>query len=231
MFANSNYKTEKRKQQASTSYSYPPSKSPRISQKDTQSEPEQTVSVMTTQIHGSVSRWVKAQSCDTFKNLKENQQFVVLVSSCKKSADLSVGIRCNACKKDIGLHRKNTSSPYQISNWTRHIKSCKKLTTKPASHQQPLEKFLTTTETSSYLDSTDCGQTCDMSLSSTAEGSLEVSSPILPEKWGHENNSLTSDLLESSKPLVESSQVFQGAPPSEAIIPIKGGAHLKSVVD
>ena len=187
---------------------------------------------MTTQIRGSVSRWVKAQSCDTLKFFKENQKFVVLVSSCKKSGDLSVVIRCNACKKDIGLHRKNTSSPYVISNWIRHIKSCKKLTTKPASHQQPLEKFLTTTDTSSYLDSTyDCGQTSDMSLSSTAEGSLEVSSPTLPEKRGRENNSLTSDLLESFKPLVESSQVFQGAPPSEAIVPIEGGAHSKSVVD
>ena len=38
-------------------------------------------------------------------------------------------IRCNACKKDIGLHRKNVS-PYLISNWTRHIKVCKKLKNK-----------------------------------------------------------------------------------------------------
>ena len=36
---------------------------------------------------------------------------------------------------------------------------------------------------------------------------------------------------ETSKPQAESSQIFQEAPPSKAIVPIEGGAHSNNVID
>ena len=127
-------------------------------------------------------------------------------------------------------------SPYLISNWTRHIKVCKKLKTKPANYQQPLGKFLTARDTSSCLesDNTDTGQTSDLLFSPAAVGSLEGSSPL--HLSGEENNiiavqSLMSHPHETSKPQAESSQIFQEAPPSKAIVPIGGWAHCNGVID
>ena len=107
-------KSRKCRQQCSSSSSYPLSKSVQSSKGDAMSDLGSSVSKVTKQIRGSISRWVKAQSC----NLKENQHFVVIVSDHQKSGDISAVIRCNARKKDISLHRKNNESPYLLSNWT-----------------------------------------------------------------------------------------------------------------
>lgn len=69
-------KQKKRKQQASGNVFYHhPTKSPRVATtiNDPQPEPELTLSMVTTQIRGSISRWVKAQTCDTLRNVKENE--------------------------------------------------------------------------------------------------------------------------------------------------------------
>ena len=115
----------------------------------------------------------------------------------------------------------------------------KKLKTKPANYQQPLGKFLTARDTSSCLesDNTDTGQTSALLFSPAAVGSLEGSSPIhLSGEGGEQNNiiavqSLMSHPHETSKPQAESSQIFQEAPPSKAIVPIGGGAHCNGVID
>ena len=71
-------KQKKRGQQAFSNSTYPPSKSPRIAEEDIQSEPAPSVSKVTNQIRGSISRWVKAQSCDMFNQLKENQPLFLI---------------------------------------------------------------------------------------------------------------------------------------------------------
>ena len=94
----SNQKARKRQASNSSSYIYTQSKSPRIAEDNLPCESTLTV---TTQICGCISRWIKAQTCDTLKH------FVVVVSDYKQSGDISVVVRCNALKKDIGLHRKS----------------------------------------------------------------------------------------------------------------------------
>ena len=51
----------------------------------------------------------------------------------------------NACNKSIGLHKKDTNSTYQISNWTRHIKTCKKFRKTEKHIQKPLGMFVSIT--------------------------------------------------------------------------------------
>ena len=219
-------KPKKRRQQFLSSSSYPLSKLVRITEADAKPELVPSVSKITNQVRSSISRWVKAQSC----NLKENQHFVVTVSNHRKSGDISAVIRCNACRKDIILHRKNTESPFLLSNWTRHVKGCKQLETKPGKYQQPLGKFITAVETSSCpeSDETDTGQASD--LSSTVDiGSPKCSSPSdLSGERGEKNNILESMKSETSMPQTQNSQVFWKAPPSKDI---GGGALCNGVID
>ena len=53
-----------RKRQASNSSSYTQSKSPRIAENNI---PCESILTVTTQIRGCISRWIKAQTCDTLK--------------------------------------------------------------------------------------------------------------------------------------------------------------------
>ena len=98
--------------------------------------------------------YIKAQSSD-LKNLKENQHFVINVTENTQTGCLSVSLRCNACQTNINLYQKcSSASCYQISNWTRHIKSCKKLSDKQGGHQQSLGIFFTNTGSPSCSHST-----------------------------------------------------------------------------
>ena len=112
---------------------------------DSDSESIVTTSSIAIQIRSNIARWVRKQSCVKLKNLKENKQFAVRVTNVAKSDIISAAIRCNACNTTIYLHQKNKSiksSPYLISNWTRHVKMCPKLDKKQASVQQSLVGFL-----------------------------------------------------------------------------------------
>ena len=143
-------KERKRKQQQASSNPII-AKSQRI---DDKPEPKISISSVMTQIRGSICRWVKAQSSD-LKNLKENQHFVINVTENTQTGCLSVSLRCNACQTSINLHHKcSSASCYQISNWTRHIKSCKKLSDKQGGHQQSLGIFFTNTGSPSCSHST-----------------------------------------------------------------------------
>lgn len=103
-----------------------------------------TTASVAIQIRSNIARWVRKQSCVKLKNLKENKQFAVRVTNVAKSDIISAAIRCSACNTTIYLLQKNKSiksSPYFISNWTRHVKMCPKLDKKQDSVQQSLVVF------------------------------------------------------------------------------------------
>ena len=108
---------------------------------------------------------------------------------------------------------------------------------------------------SSYLESVDSGQTSDSSLSSQAVGSPEAcslnnspgdrddnivvacdhnvtpkhheeSSQVSRERVEDTEMPLPNLTNEPSKAQSETSQVFQEAPPSNAILPMEGGVHV-----
>ena len=204
----------KRKQQGSSSlFSHRPSKIPRIVEHDV-IEPglELNISSVSSQVRGNISRWVKAQSCDLLRSLKENQHFQVIVS--KVSGSLSVNVRC---KKNIALYKK--SSNYLISNWTRHVKLCKMIMTREGGSQKSLGMFITTkksscpesTETSSHTD-TDNGNVSE--TASEHSCSPNVSSPEFSEERENQKQSPQND-QHVTHPRGDKGQVFHEAPPAE----------------
>ena len=170
-------KERKRKQQASSHLLI--AKSQRI---DDKLEPKISISSVMTQIRGSICRWVKAQS-PNLRNLKEKQHFVINVTENTQTGCLSVSLRCNACQTGINLHQKcSSTSCYQISNWTRHVKSCKKLSDKQGGHQQTLGIFLTNAGTPSCSPSTNSNKCVEYSDSFSEDTSqhFEEAPPNMP---------------------------------------------------
>ena len=64
----------------------------------------------------------------------------------KEQSTFSSAIKCNACNAVIHLHQKDKSAkdnPYLISNWTRHVKTCKPLnSSQKFFHQSTISQFL-----------------------------------------------------------------------------------------
>ena len=64
----------------------------------------------------------------------------------KEQSTFSSAIKCNACNTVIHLHQKDKSAkdnPYLISNWTRHVKTCKPLNSRQKSfYQSTISQFL-----------------------------------------------------------------------------------------
>ena len=99
-----------------------------------ENEAEPTISSVTNQIRTSISKWVKKQPDLRLKNLQENKQFSIMVTHvAKEQSTFSSAIKCNPCNAIIHLHQKDKSAKdnsYLISNWTRHVKTCKALNSK-----------------------------------------------------------------------------------------------------
>ena len=112
-----------------------------------ETEAEPTVTSISTQIRRSISKWVKKQPDLHLKNLQENKHFSIMVTHVAKEQSIfSSAIKCNACNTVIHLHQKDKSAkdnPYLISNWTRHVKTCKPLNSRQKSfYQSTISQFL-----------------------------------------------------------------------------------------
>ena len=129
------------------------------------------------QCHSRLAKWIRQQSTDQMKSLRENKHYTVLVTNKPKCRVLSVCVKCNACQTTIQLHPKDKSAinaPYLISNWTRHVKSCQKLK-QADSYQQSLLGFLSPSSSSSDFSGrssspSPCDETMQESTSLHADG-------------------------------------------------------------
>ena len=174
-------------------------KRPRVASHTSEDEAEPSSMAIVGQVRGSISRWVKSQSNDKLQNIKENEHFEVVVS--KGSNGPTVSVKCNACSKTFGLHKKNsTAAKYQISNWTRHIKACKMLMKTERCVQKPLGMFI------SVGKSVPNGSTSDSLVTSDSSGKTSSSE--------FSDNIMTDTTIKSDQPVASmTQQVFQKAPP------------------
>ena len=85
-------------------------KKPKLStDSDTDSE---SIFSASQQIRANIAGWVRKQSIDQLKNLKENKHFTVLVTNKPKCNSLSACVKCNARQTSIQLHRKDNSNEW-----------------------------------------------------------------------------------------------------------------------
>lgn len=92
----------------------------------------ETVSSISNQVRRGISAWVKMQSDVKLQGLKENQHFQISVQICKISDKILVTMKCMPCSTTLQLQRNpRNPSMFLLSNWTRHVKACKMLTSKP----------------------------------------------------------------------------------------------------
>ena len=156
---------------------------PRIST-DSDTDSESVISV-SPQIRTSIAIWIRQQSRDKLKSLKENKHYTVLVTSKSKYHSLSVCVKCNFCQTNIQLHHKDKSAiNYLISNCIQLDQTCK-VVSKLDSYQQSLLGFLSPSSSSSNFSgrsssSSPCDETTQESTSLHADD-LCVHSGDLPE--------------------------------------------------
>ena len=116
-----------------------------------------SISSIAQQIGKSLQKWISQQTDRRLRNLQENSQYSLSVTpSASDRGSFKVIIRCSMCKTDISLQQKdrsNISSPFLISNWTRHIKKCYTESDKHATpmQQSPISNFLFANKTASNL--------------------------------------------------------------------------------
>ena len=91
-------------------------------------DPEINVVTISRHVRSSITRWVQQQTNPALKKLTENEHYRLSVSPDIKIPGLFlVSIVCLVCNNVIVLHQRdksNRSSPFIISNWTRHDKNC-----------------------------------------------------------------------------------------------------------
>ena len=88
----------------------PPSKRSIPADDAVQSEHNMSVTSVAAQIRSNACRWIRAQSSDVLNNLTENKHYHINVVNTSQAGNLSVSIRCSACKKCINLHQGVSSS-------------------------------------------------------------------------------------------------------------------------
>ena len=91
-----------------------------------ENKPEINVATISYHVRNIITRWVQQQKNPALKRLTENEHYSLSV--CPNPAGFfSVSVVCLVCNKSIILHQRDTSnksSPFIISNWTRHGKNC-----------------------------------------------------------------------------------------------------------
>ena len=90
-----------------------------------------------------VSKWQSLQTNSHLRQLKEHEHFEIKV--CPGTlADTSVAVTfiCTICNKNILISAHNKSGTFALSNWTRHVKTCKSQKAKEKMSQSNLHNFL-----------------------------------------------------------------------------------------
>lgn len=186
-----------RKRKLAASENVSSCKKGRDSTYSSESESEVSITSVSEQIRVNICKWVKKQTEEHLRNLAENKDFYIAVTHvAKEPHTLSSSIRCNACQTVIQLYQKSKaikSLPFQISNWTRHVKQCAKLRSGIHSSYQPTLPLLLSKSSSSF------------SSSSHDEVSVNCSTP----NSQHSDSSTESVLQESD---LASNQNFVNAP-------------------
>lgn len=156
-----------------------------------ETEAEPTISSVLNQIRKNISKWVKKQPDLHLKNLQENKQFSIMVTHVAKEQNtFSSAIKCNACNVIIHLHQKDKSAkgnPYLISNWTRHVKTCKSLNSKQKSFcQSTISHFLSRQSDHDHASGTSTTESLlEDTTSDTSTQLSDISSEIGDEPYSN----------------------------------------------
>ena len=77
-----------------------------------------------TKLRQQVSKWQKTQSDTYLRELKEHEHFEIKVQSAQ-TGTCDTSFICLICNKSIPMSTRQTSGSYVLSNWTRHVKTCR----------------------------------------------------------------------------------------------------------
>ena len=159
-----------------------------------------------TKLRQQISKWQRAQSDAYLKGLKEHEHFEIRLhpSAQTGAGDRldSVTLNCLTCNKSIPISTRQNSGSCVLSNWTRHVKTCRPEKVQGKGNQITINKFLSTTKQQTTV-------LCDQT-SPTAETQDTL-------KLGN-----TVDTVENTK---ESDKDFPSASP--IISDLVGGAETK----
>ena len=92
-------------------------------------------------IRQRINKWIQQQKEIRLRNLKENNDYTIVIKKSSKTASNMVCIICNGCHATINLQKKDSTgldTSYLLSNWTKHAKQCKAKYAK----QHTLKNFL-----------------------------------------------------------------------------------------
>ena len=153
---------------------------------------------ITTKIRQQVSKWQRAQSDAYLRGLKEHEHFEIKLhqnaQTSATSTSVSVRFICSVCNKSIPMSSRQNSGSYVLSNWTRHVKTCRPEKVQPKGSQITMNKFFSTNKQQSNA-------ICKQISSATG---TEQDSQKVEKTMGTENFKITE----------ESSQDFSLAPPN-----------------
>ena len=148
-------------------------------------------------VRSSITRWVQQQTNPALKKLTENEHYRLSVSPDIKIPGLFlVSMVCLVCNNVIALHQRdksNRSSPFIISNWTRHGKNCY-----IAAH----EAATASEKTQSNLDKYFCNrrvQPLQLQLGSVSH-QAEIDIPVVEKNQKCQSVPQSHDLTDDSMP-------------------------------
>ena len=83
-----------------------------------------------TKVRQQISKWQRGQSDTYLKGLKEHEHFEIKLHPSAQAALASdkldsVTLSCLTCNKNIPVGIRQNSGSCVLSNWTRHVKTCR----------------------------------------------------------------------------------------------------------
>ena len=103
-----------------------------------------------TKVRQQISKWQRRQSDTHLKGLKEHEHFEIKLHSSAQAAASdrldSVTLSCLTCNKSIPIGMRQNSGSYVLSNWTRHVKTCRPEKVQGKGNQIAINKFLSTSK-------------------------------------------------------------------------------------
>ena len=104
-----------------------------------------------TKVRQQISKWQRGQSDTYLKGLKEHEHFEIKLHPSAQAALASdkldsVTLSCLTCNKSIPVGIRQNSGSCVLSNWTRHVKTCRPAKVQGKGNQITINKFLSTSK-------------------------------------------------------------------------------------
>jgi len=172
----------------------------------TKNIPNSTMSSVINHVHCRISGWVRKRKEWWF--LKENQHFAVIAQRCKHSTAILAFVQCIPCKKTVQIHQDpKTPSSYMLSNWTRHLKECKKVHKKDPFQQLSLNCFITKCSNKFSVKHTLCLEGTVSTQVEDSGGNPHSINQIAPN-YHHSSNTVSIQEISKYEGVLPSSQML-----------------------